>query len=707
MKKKKKEKNKNIEKFDFMKTNKDNIANIIHKPETINIIEDLVFRVNKIVIHAYQFLKLYCIYLYTNNKTFPNIDKEYICDIFKVITKRKCNSGGYTEDNMPEQLKTLTKFFNKYYSSLMETNDIVYYDGLPYILAYEAIDMITNINNNIEMHFIDHLNKYVHIVFDIKNKASKITQENKDKEKRKELHKKLYGEIKKVKDDLITFGDLTSDPKYHDWIKEQRLKLFPNKKKFDKDSIHYDLKSNTQDYLHSMFYVLGELEKMNNKIIADNEKNKTDNKQIRLFNVLPLRSNIVPKNICIDTPALISNFLGDESIADHLTNYKKENKYYELWNRFFILKKGVFKKKKYLFNNMIRSDGVSCCILFIRADNNGNPLKKTRKNKMNREEENIEYIEKAKITEEMKHKKIVCIDPGMSDLIYCGAKNDKDELETFRYTQNQRRLETRNKKYNKIIDNINKEKKIKAPNFKNENNKNKDKIINNIVNKIEDKQTKKQVKILAKRTKQPRMQSVKKMESTLSNYNSKTCNFNEFKKYTEKKNELNNKLGKHYGQYIFRKLKLNRFINTQKSESKMIKNFIKKFGNQKDIMIVMGDYDKGENMRGKEPTICKRFRRLFRNAGLMTYLINEFRTSKLCNGCHEELEKFMERESHKPKLYKEGKKELVHGLLRCQSVKHKCEIIHNRDKNAVQNMLYIVKCIFEKGQRPKEYSRTE
>ena len=35
------------------------------------------------------------------------------------------------------------------------------------------------------------------------------------------------------------------------------------------------------------------------------------------------------------------------------------------------------------------------------------------------------------------------------DLLYFGSYNEKNELETFRYTQNQRRLETRNKKYNK------------------------------------------------------------------------------------------------------------------------------------------------------------------------------------------------------------------------------------------------------------------
>lgn len=98
------------------------------------------------------------------------------------------------------------------------------------------------------------------------------------------------------------FGDLTSDEKYHKWIIEERVKLYPNKQRFENDNIYYDLKSNTQDFLYSMFHISIELEKLNEARIQNEEK------QIRLFNVLPLRTNIISKNICIDTCGLISNF---------------------------------------------------------------------------------------------------------------------------------------------------------------------------------------------------------------------------------------------------------------------------------------------------------------------------------------------------------------------------------------------------------------
>jgi len=252
--------------------------------------------------------------------------------------------------------------------------------------------------------------------------------------------------------------------------------------------------------------------------------------------------------------------------------------------------------------------------------------------------------------------------PGFSDLIYCGSRNSNNELITFRYTQNQRRLETRKKKYSKIIDTVNKKTTLGV------NNK-----------------------------------TIKEIEAKISKQNSKSCNYEKFKEYCFEKNKTNNLLFKHYEQSFFRKFKLNAFINTQKSESKMIQNFKNKFGTPDKTVVIYGDYSKDHNMKGLESTINKKFRRIFRNAGYETYLINEFRTSKLCNCCHNELEKFMERPSKKPKS--QDKVYFCHGILRCQSKKPQCNVIHNRDKNAVQNMLNIVESIFNTGHRPTKFCR--
>jgi hypothetical protein len=98
---------------------------------------------------------------------------------------------------MPQQLKDLKEFYKEHYSKLLDGNKILYYDKMSYILAYEAIDIETNIKNIIIKYFLNHLNKYVNIEFKLKENMDNITKENKDKEIRLQKKKEFYSEIKK------------------------------------------------------------------------------------------------------------------------------------------------------------------------------------------------------------------------------------------------------------------------------------------------------------------------------------------------------------------------------------------------------------------------------------------------------------------------------------------------------------------------------
>jgi hypothetical protein len=76
---------------------------------------------------------------------------------------------------------------------------------------------------------------------------------------------------------------------------------------------------------------------------------------------------------------------------------------------------------------------------------------------------------------------------------------------------------------------------------------------------------------------------------------------------------------------------------------------------------------------------------------------------------HKALDKFLVRTSNKSRDIKENKKTLVNGLLK-HTVSNPegklnqllCKIIHNRDKNAVQNMLKIVEHI-KKGRTVNKF----
>ena len=93
---------------------------------------------------------------------------------------------------------------------------------------------------------------------------------------------------------------------------------------------------------------------------------------------------------------------------------------------------------------MIETDGIGCSILLFRKDLVDKKVK-SPKISLNTEK----YIDELEDKEYsiLKNQNIVAIDPNLSDLIYC--INDKGEK--FRYTQNQRRKETKSKKYRTIL----------------------------------------------------------------------------------------------------------------------------------------------------------------------------------------------------------------------------------------------------------------
>jgi hypothetical protein len=79
-----------------------------------------------------------------------------------------------------------------------------------------------------------------------------------------------------------------------------------------------------------------------------------------------------------------------------------------VWNYFFKLNKKTFKKNKYEFNHMIRTDGISICVLFVLLEN-GKPMSKAKGKKLKGFLDS-NYIENVKNINDI-NKKFVVADP--------------------------------------------------------------------------------------------------------------------------------------------------------------------------------------------------------------------------------------------------------------------------------------------------------
>lgn len=182
-------KNESNEKLDLIIVNKCPLKNICKDDNLLEKINEHVLIINKIVIQIYQFLNLCLINKYDKNEEFPEINDIFIKAIIKTITKRQDTRGKPPSENTKKLLKELKSFYDKEYKKCITNEDIQEDTKLNFIMAYEAIDILTAVENNIKEHFFDYINKFVNLSLELKLKIKEINNDkklNKDEKKKRE-----------------------------------------------------------------------------------------------------------------------------------------------------------------------------------------------------------------------------------------------------------------------------------------------------------------------------------------------------------------------------------------------------------------------------------------------------------------------------------------------------------------------------------------
>ena len=152
---------------------------------------------------------------------------------------------------------------------------------------------------------------------------------------------------------------------------------------------------------------------------------------------------------------------------------------------------------------------------------------------------------------------------------------------------------------------------------------------------------------------------ISKTENELSKYNSKSCDYEKFKKFIDKKNELNKILLEKYKAEIFRKYKWFSYINRKKSETRLVREIKEKYG--KDVILCHGDWSKGDKnikyMSTPNLGLKRKLAEYFK-----IYNIDEFRTSCLNHKTENKCENM-----YLPD--KKGTERKIHSILTYQTVK--------------------------------------
>ena len=409
VKKKKKEEFKefrNNEKSAY-KTFKIPLKTILLNRHTIQpVINHLVFEMNDLVIHTYQFIRLYVLDKYTKNQPLPTIDETFILYCIKTLGTRD-NRGKKGKDT--ELLETLEQFYKTEYQPLLN-HEKTNLKNTTFLLPYLATQIHTSLHNNFQEHFIQHFLRFI-------NKTTNQITEDKTI-------------LFQFKNKCLSLED--SDIIFNDWKNIHLHNILPTE---IKKSIHYDIKVRPFEYLKGMLYMNSILEKQESK----------------LFQPLPLRNNIIPKHIILDTASIINLFCpekdkdGNKTKKGELLSNVKDNQN-EIWCNFLDMKNKIFKNKYYQFHNQIQTDGISCCLLFIRKDLKDKKWGSRVPVLQEQDFHTIEDLSKEQL-DTLKERNIVGCDPGKHSLVYMMDKKG-NKLE---YTASQRKIESYGKRNQRIL----------------------------------------------------------------------------------------------------------------------------------------------------------------------------------------------------------------------------------------------------------------
>ncbi|KAJ2120453.1 hypothetical protein IW147_005066 [Coemansia sp. RSA 720] len=254
------------------------------------------------------------------------------------------------------------------------------------------------------------------------------------------------------------------------------LDSYDNDYEFAENSIYYDAKANPGKHLKAFIWL--------EMIFAE--------WGISCTQALPLRSSWVYAHVPLNTAMLVQCVFsepynrisgGKEKIQPHINTY---------WKRAVDLQQDIFRSHgHYKFMGYMVTDGVSISAVreLVDEEPGGKKVCKGKRKRKRQQEQNAEPAEKtvckskrgrprkqaqpaqpepvqpqqqadyayihdlSQATLQSTTGRCVLVDPGRRDMLYIMHEKSTIEDKVYRYTQNQQRVETRRRKYQKILEN--------------------------------------------------------------------------------------------------------------------------------------------------------------------------------------------------------------------------------------------------------------
>ncbi|KAI8091231.1 uncharacterized protein B0P05DRAFT_634361 [Gilbertella persicaria] len=427
-------------------TVKSSITGIEWKTRYIPSLKSLVLKVHTLVTHTYALLK----YIFTeeleNNMDFALQDLANV-DFFREVFISLLDSYKPDKAKRKEKARSYKELTNKHRDTYCQLASYVPIK-LKYaqqIGSYEATKIHTAYMNGVALHFENRLRMFLNLLLKKQERIGALKSEMKKKNcTESEIStavKTIASQCIKVKMN-ISLRSITELPTHlfnsqEIGVLQQFFDCYPSDTHFKKNSIYCDCKADPSKHLKAFYYLTRCSESLYNKS----------------FNCFPLRRTFIPSYMTIDTYTVITQILRNSAIS----YLDKE----VIWGAVLNMKSKAMKpqgdNKQIKFRGIIYTDGIAVSILKQTFDSkkkgSGGDMRNDKKI-----EEDIAYIEslsQEKLRERTYKDNCVLIDPGRRDMLFCMHESSTVEKKrAYRYTKNQRNIETKTRKFMKLYERL-------------------------------------------------------------------------------------------------------------------------------------------------------------------------------------------------------------------------------------------------------------
>jgi hypothetical protein len=644
-------------------------------------LQNAVLRVHESVSTTFFLSKLIILQEYTNLSAKYSTTKE-VCDEF---TKWSNTIGPFKKDFFRHLLSVVSSDVTKRRGPpFKDMETILFYDkcykqfanmgylsqekvngcNLSHIFDYVETNFLVSYKNNIQCHFDKYVKKYIRMIvsqifLDFYGVASKY-----------DLPEGKQGELTKYLNICVKYvlykgnaPENICERNIVNVLNEQVIhQVLPNA---DTEMLFYNLKAKPEIFLPYMIHM--------NRCFELNG--------IKQYSPLPLRTDFIPKNICIDTIALVDIMIDGDFTVEMLKNqislltgwdltlFKDKGYFFKdvtkllknapstitsedfksvIWKVFTKLGESSLKKrleklkqkKDMVFNNMVMTDGYKVDIHLVNSG--AFYLKRfTKGTKIERVVNKDEFLYVQKIEDSLRdellttenYTKLYC-DPGKGNIVTISDGTNN----VVRYTSVQRAVESSAKRNKRELENLKK---------------------NTISSDI----------------------SIQTIICGLTDTSSKSCFLDSFGKYLKKRSSCFDVLHDFFLKDSHRRRRYRARLGRQSSEDKLKNMIQEKFGiPEKKIVIFWGNWGRNPNMKHQSPSPGIGLRRRLHKQ-FQTFTLDERNTSSRCPNCASDVYHPMKRTVTKNEKSRESN---IHHLLCCKN--NNCESKWwNRDILAVCN----------------------